>query len=234
MLGRGKSWFLSNNSQAAGPVGSASSLLSGHVYLYLMKQIFSAFVLGATVLFAPAAQAAEKLGLNAISTYLNDMKTAEAEFTQISDDGFISTGTLYIKRPGKMRFEYDPPNFGVVVAGNNTVAIVDKKSNQRPETYPLSKTPLSLILARTVNLAEANMVVDHGFDGTATTVTAQDPKHPERGSIEMSFTGLPIELRKWVIKGETGERTTVILGAMETGHDLRQTLFDPNRPVLDR
>jgi outer membrane lipoprotein-sorting protein len=231
MLGKGKSWFLSNNSQAAGPVGSASSLLSG---LYLMKQIFSAFVLGATVLFAPAAQAAEKLGLNAISTYLNDMKTAEAEFTQISDDGFISTGTLYIKRPGKMRFEYDPPNFGVVVAGNNTVAIVDKKSNQRPETYPLSKTPLSLILARTVNLAEANMVVDHGFDGTATTVTAQDPKHPERGNIEMSFTGLPIELRKWVIKGETGERTTVILGAMETGHDLRQTLFDPNRPVLDR
>jgi outer membrane lipoprotein-sorting protein len=234
MLGKGKSWFLSNNSQAAGPVGSASSLLSGHVYLYLMKQIFSAFVLGATVLFAPAAQAAEKLGLNAISTYINDMKTAEAEFTQISDDGFISTGTLYIKRPGKMRFEYDPPNFGVVVAGNNTVAIVDKKSNQRPETYPLSKTPLSLILARTVNLAEANMVVDHGFDGTATTVTAQDPKHPERGNIEMSFTGLPIELRKWVIKGETGERTTVILGAMETGHDLRQTLFDPNRPVLDR
>ena len=78
------------------------------------------------------------------------------------------------------------------------------------------------------------MVVDHGFDGTATTVTAQDPEHPERGSIQMSFTGLPIELRKWVIKGETGERTTVILGAMKTGHDLRQTLFDPNRPVLDR
>ena len=73
-----------------------------------------------------------------------------------------------------------------------------------------------------------------GFDGTSTIVKAQDPEHPERGSIEMSFTGDPVELRKWVVEGETGERTTVILGAMETGHTLRSALFNPDRPVLDR
>ena len=67
--------------------------------------------------------AADKLPLNAISGYLNDLKTAKGEFTQINDDGSISTGTIYIKRPGKVRFEYNAPDSGIVVAGSNTVVI---------------------------------------------------------------------------------------------------------------
>ena len=55
--------------------------------------------------------AADKLPLNAISGYLNDLKTAKGEFTQINDDGSISTGTIYIKRPGKVRFEYNAPEY---------------------------------------------------------------------------------------------------------------------------
>ena len=116
--------------------------------------------------------AADKLPLNAISGYLNDLKTAKGEFTQINDDGSISTGTIYIKRPGKVRFEYNAPDSGIVVAGSNTVVIYDKKSNQPAETYPLSKTPLSIILAANVNLGQAKMVTGHNYDGTATTVRA--------------------------------------------------------------
>ena len=98
----------------------------------------------AIVLALPAS--AEKLSLNAISKYLNGLKTAQGEFTQINDDGTISTGQILIKRPGKMRFEYNPPESTLVVAGANTVVVVDKKSNQPPETYPLPRTPLSIIL----------------------------------------------------------------------------------------
>lgn len=179
--------------------------------------------------------AAEQLQLSEISSYLNALTTAEASFTQINDDGTLSTGKLYLHRPGRARFEYDPPEGGIVVAGAGSVVIRDPKSNQPPETYPLRRTPLSLILDRNVDLKRANMVVGHGFDGTATTVRAQDPKNPEFGSIELSFTANPVELRKWVIHDDTGGQTTVILGQMETGVRLDNRLFHTTaKPNPDR
>lgn len=189
-----------------------------------MKRIAFACAL---ILSAPAAWAAEKLPLAAISEYLNALTTAQSPFTQINDDGSLSTGTLYLHRPGRMRFEYDPPDSAVVIAGGGTVVIHDPKSNQPPESYPLRRTPLSIILADTVDLDRADMVVGHGFDGTATVVTAQDPENPEYGSIDLMFTADPIELRKWVIHDGSGGQTTVILGALETGLPLSANLFAP-------
>ncbi|MBY5977826.1 outer membrane lipoprotein carrier protein LolA [Phaeobacter italicus] len=192
-----------------------------------MKQIACALAL---TLCSSAAWAAEKLSLNEVSQYLNGITTAQAPFSQINDDGSLSTGKLYVHRPGKMRFEYDAPNSGVVIAGAGAVVIQDPKSNQPPETYPLKRTPLSLILARTVNLGQANMVVGHDFDGTSTIVRAQDPKNPEYGSIEMMFTDSPVELRKWVIHDGSGGKTTVILGGLETGVTLSSRLFNTSAP----
>ena len=187
--------------------------------------------IAAAALAVVTAQAAwaDKLPLNAISSYLNDLRTAEGTFTQINDDGTVDTGKIYIKRPGKMRFEYNAPNSGLVVASANAVYILDSKSNQSPETYPLRRTPLSLILARNVNLAQANMVVGHDFDGTATVVTAQDPKNPEYGNIQLKFTGNPVELRQWVINDSGGGQTTVVLAELKTGGSLSNRLFDVPR-----
>ena len=198
-----------------------------------MKHVALAFALA---LSAPAVQAAEKLALSEISAYLNGMSTAQANFTQINDDGSLSTGQLYLHRPGRARFEYDPPEGGIVVAGNGAVVIKDPKSNQPPETYPLRRTPLSLILARNVDLARANMVVGHDFDGTATIIRAQDPENPDHGSIELSFTGEPVELRKWVIHDNGGGQTTVILGSLQTGMSLNRSLFSTSaiNPNEDR
>ncbi len=187
-----------------------------------MKQI--AFALALT-LAAPAAWAAEKLPLSQISNYLNQMKTVQTTFTQVNDDGSLSTGKLWLERPGKMRFEYDPPNSAVVLARSGTVQIFDPKSNQPPEQYPLKRTPLSLVLARNVNLGQANMVVGHDFDGTATVVTAQDPKNPESGRIELMFTSDPVELRKWVIHDNAGSQTTVLLGPLTEGGNLDSSVF---------
>ena len=103
--------------------------------------------------------------------------------------------------------------------------IVDPKSNQPAETYPLNRTPLSIILAPQVDLGRANMVVGHAYDGTATIVTAQDPDNPDYGRIELMFTDAPIELRKWVIHDGSGTTTTVLLGGLETGMDLSDRLF---------
>jgi len=187
-----------------------------------MKKIVLAIVLSVA---ASAGWAGEKLSLSAISSYFNAMTTAQSRFTQINDDGSRSTGTLYISRPGRMRFEYDPPESSVVIAGAGAVVIHDPKSNQPPETYPLRRTPLWIILARNVDLDRAKMVVGHEYDGTATIVTAQDPKNPKYGSIDLSFTDNPLELRKWVINDGNGGRTTVFMGELKTGIQLRSSLF---------
>lgn len=184
-------------------------------------------VLLAAALFGLAGVAqAQQLSLGTISDYLNGLKLAQAEFTQINDDGTISTGRIYIKRPGKIRFEYNPPESALVVASAGEVAIVDAKSNQPPETYPLKRTPLGIILQDQVDLDRAEMVTGHAYDGTATTVTAQDPEHPEYGNIQLKFTGDPVELRQWIINDDAGGQTTVILGALDKPQSLSNDLFD--------
>lgn len=185
-----------------------------------------------TALLAPLAlialalpAMAEKIPLKDLSSYLNSITTAESDFSQINADGSISTGKIYIKRPGRVRFEYAPPDQSLVLASGGQVAIFDAKSNQPPEQYPLKRTPLNLILAEDVDLARARMVKTHSADGTSTRVLAQDPENPEYGTIELVFTDNPVALRQWVITDDLGQQTTVILGDLKSGQDLKASLF---------
>jgi len=169
-------------------------------------------VLALALSLATAAPAlADLVPLSELSRYLNGIATAEGSFTQINSDGSISTGTIYMNRPGRVRFEYEGENL-VVIAGGQQVAIFDGRSNTRPEQYPLSETPLNLILARNVDLARSGMVIGHEFDGTATRVLAQDPDRPEIGTIELVFTDAPVELRQWVITDSTGALSPMVRG----------------------
>ena len=169
---------------------------------------------------------ADKISLNALSSYLDGLRNVEAKFTQINADGSLSTGALYIKRPGRIRFEYDPPNDALVLASQGQLAIFDPNGNDVPESYPLSKTPLSLILADNINLSRESMVRGHQFDGTSTTLTVQDPEHPERGLIALVFTGPTPQLRQWVIEGQNGEQTVIVLNDVATDMPLNDNLFN--------
>lgn len=179
----------------------------------------------ALALALPVAARAETLSLNAISSYLNQITTAQGAFTQVNADGTLSTGTIYIKRPGRIRFEYNPPEQALVMAGGGQVAVFDPKSDEGVERYPLNQTPLSIILQRNVDFSRAGMVTGHGGDGTRTTVRAQDPDHPEYGYIDLVFTDNPTELRQWIVTDETGQQTTVILGDLSQGVSLPEQLF---------
>jgi outer membrane lipoprotein-sorting protein len=187
-----------------------------------MSYVFKS-IIAATFMSLATVASAEKLSLSEISGYLNALKTASGDFTQINEDGTISVGKIFIKRPGRMRFEYDD---ALVLASSGSIKIIDKKSNLPPESYALRRTPLSLILARNVDLGQAKMVVGHDYDGTATIVRAQDPKNPEYGSIELKFTSCPFELRHWVVNDSNGGRSTVILGELVKGGVLANQLFE--------
>lgn len=177
---------------------------------------------------------AQRIPLSEISRYFNSFSTAQGDFTQINPDGSISTGRMFMRRPGRMRFEYDPPDRSLVMAGGGQVAIFDSRSNQGPNQYPLRQTPLNLILERNVDFANRSMIVGHSDDGVTTTVVAQDPENPQYGSIRLVFSANPTELRQWVIRDDTGAETTVILGNMTFGQAIAPRMFDITAEVASR
>lgn len=194
---------------------------------------FGSFALAPALVCALALPAlAERIPLNELSRYLNAMKTATSEFTQVNPDGSISTGTLYIQRPGQVRFEYNNDNT-LVLASAGSVAVFDPKSSE-PQQYPLSQTPLSIILAANVDLGRANMVTGHAESKNATVVTAQDPQNPGYGSIQMVFTPGPTQLRQWVVTDDSGQKTTVILGEMREGVTIPASKFSISNEVARR
>ncbi|MFN3721937.1 MAG: LolA family protein [Paracoccaceae bacterium] len=184
-------------------------------------------ILAPLALFALGAPAfAARIPLADLSNYLNGLTTVQADFTQVNSNGTIATGKLFIRRPGRIRFEYAPPDRSLVMAGGSQVAIFDPKSNQPPEQYPLSRTPLNLILAANVNLGRSGMVVGHREVENTTRVIAQDPQNPSYGTIELVFTANPVELRQWIITDDVGTKTTVILGEMSKGGSIPASQFD--------
>lgn len=191
----------------------------------MTKRIIYIIVAAALTLYAGAVSA-QPLTLAQISGYLNQLETAQGGFTQINQDGTLSTGQIYIKRPGRIRFEYNPPAESMVLASGGQVAIFDPRSNTGPDRYPLSRTPLSIILASNVDLERARMVTNVVSDDVSTTVTAQDPDNPNYGSIQMVFTAAPIELRQWIVTDDLGTETTVILNDLVSGGSINDVLFN--------
>ncbi|MBL4926832.1 LolA family protein [Fuscibacter oryzae] len=186
-----------------------------------------------TALLAPLAlialtlpAVAAPIPLADLSAYLNTISSVRTDFTQVNSDGSVVLGKLFIQRPGRVRFEYAPPDKSLVLASSGNVAIFDAKSNQPPEQYPLRRTPLSLILADKINLGKAKMVMGHKEVDNTTRVIAQDPEHPEYGTIELVFTASPVTLRQWIITDDVGQQTTVILGDLTTGKGFAPGFFN--------
>ena len=199
----------------------------------MSKRILSFIVVLALTIYAGAASA-QQLSLSQISAYLNQLQTAQGGFTQINADGTLSTGQIYIKRPGRIRFEYNAPSDSLVMAGGGQLAVFDPRSNTGPDRYPLNQTPLSIILQANVDLDRADMVTNVTSDGTTTTVTAQDPDNPNYGSIQLVFTASPVELRQWIVTDEFGTETTVILNDLVAGGAIRDVLFNINAEMRKR
>ncbi len=193
-------------------------------YVEGMIQFRSRFLVPFAVFCGLSAQSAE-VPLDKLSAYINSLTSAEARFVQTNADGTTAKGRFIIQRPGQARFEYDPPNKNLVLASGSMVAIFDAKSNQPPEQYPLARTPLNLLLAAGVDLSAAKMVTDHGEFKGSTHVLAQDPKHPDYGTIELIFSEKPVALTQWIITDDSGGQTSVKLDPLKVGGIYPPSLF---------
>lgn len=176
------------------------------------------------LLAALPAQANDARDLARISAYLNSVTTLAGDFVQIDPDGLLSEGRFLMSRPGRIRFEYAEPNPALVIADGFWVAVIDKRYDQI-DRYPLSETPLNLILKDDVNLSREGAVerIEQG-DGQM-RVLARDPDYPDRGSITLIFGSNPLELRQWIIDDAQGGVTTVALSETRSNVDIAPKEF---------
>lgn len=168
---------------------------------------------------------AQGVEVDELNAYLNSLKTATARFTQESADGSVVSGTFYLQKPGKMRFEYDAPSPALLVADGQVLAVFDKKSNRGPQRYPQSSTPLSLLSRNDIDIRRSKFVQLLESSGTQMHLTMFDPEAPNNGSIKMIFDRNPMQLVEWIISERSGRQSSIKLEDLTTDISLNSALF---------
>ncbi|MGE4482349.1 LolA family protein [Acidocella sp.] len=169
--------------------------------------------------------ASDKALIAQIEAYLNAQKGLTANFLQVAADGSTRTGKAWLERPGKMRFAYDPPDPQLLVAGFGILVYHDPQLGQTTN-IPLSSTPLGILLAPHVNLESAGVYVTNidRQPGQVNLTLARKGKEAA-GTLTLSFSTDPLELRAWVVTDAQGKQTSVHLYDIAPGGPFPNSLF---------
>jgi outer membrane lipoprotein-sorting protein len=168
----------------------------------------------------------QKTELDKISAYLNAIHTMKARFVQIGPEGGVDQGTLYISKPGQIRFEYNPPSPLLIVATAGSVYVRNSRLNTL-DHYDLSDTPLGLLLNQNVDLKTNKAVMGIADQAGAVVVQARTSANRNNSNITLVFSSPGLELRQWTVRDNQGGNTTVALQSLETGAAIDPALFTP-------
>lgn len=174
--------------------------------------------------FQAAVAAVSQADLTRISNYLNGIGTMQGTFTQVGPDGDLSKGRFYLRRPGRIRFEYEPPNPTLIVADGFWVGVYDTQ-DKTLDRFPLRETPLDLLLRDRVDLRREGAIQSVERSAGQMRVRAVDPDAPRQGSITMVFNDNPLELVQWIVTDQQGLTTTVALNGVRRNVQLSPDLF---------
>ncbi|MCL6608697.1 MAG: outer membrane lipoprotein carrier protein LolA [Geminicoccaceae bacterium] len=166
-----------------------------------------------------------------IEAWLQGVTTLRARFTQLAPDGRMSTGRVFLHRPGRLRFDYDPPSRVQLIATDWRLIFVDWAARQ-VNVLPLSQTPLAFLLDEKVQLSgelEVRRVQRRAGEIALEVVRA---KEPDQGRVVMVFAEQPIELRRWAVTDPQGLTTTVLIEEPEYGVPLDPALFRFRDPQI--
>lgn len=188
---------------------------------------------GSTAPVPAKLSAEQKALLDKATAYIQGLSSAKGRFVQTDQRGTQTQGTFYLQRPGKARFQYDPPAGLLVVSNGANVNIFDSRLKTY-ESYPLSKTPLNLLLAREVRLDRGVVITDVRPLADGFTIVAQDAKRQALGRISIDFSNSPVALMGWTVTDIKGGQIRVRLADFAETANLDPKLFvltDPRRKV---
>jgi outer membrane lipoprotein-sorting protein len=187
--------------------------------------------LGQTARAAPAVAPGvalspqDKADIARIEDYLNSLKSLKARFTQVAADGGVTQGTAWLERPGRMRFQYDPPAPFVLIAAHGQLIFHDSSLGQT-SNIPLARTPLGILLADRVELAGAVTVTGMQHLPGQIHLTLVRTASPGDGSLTLIFADPPLTLRQWTVVDAQRRETHVTLYNAQTGGSFDPQLFE--------
>ena len=200
------------------------------IRMFLAAVLILAAGLGAS---APLLGAAERAALSPDQSaavrravrYLNGMTTLKARFIQVSSNGTYAEGQMIIQRPGRLRFDYDPPHPVLIIANGLSLLFYDRDLKQA-SFLPLWETPLWFLIREEVTLTEDVVVtgVEQAF-GTL-RITLEDREIADAGSVTLVFSDRPLDLKKWEIVDAQGIMIQVSLVNPRYGMEVDQEAFD--------
>ena len=157
--------------------------------------------------------------------YLNDIASMRARFVQVSSNGAYAEGEVFIRRPGRMRFEYDPPHPVLLIADGTSLLYYDKELKQS-SFIPLWETPLWFLIRQTVEISDEIEVSDIiEADGTL-RMTLREKGGGEQGAVTLVFSDRPFVLRKWEVVDAQGITTQVALINPDFDVEVDDAVFD--------
>lgn len=191
------------------------------------------FALAASLAVPAAAIASPATDLAAVSAHLRAVDTMTANFTQTDRMGKSLTGTLTLKRPGRIRFQYQPGVPILVVGDGRALTMVDYSVRQ-VSRWPIRNTPLGILLDPSRDMSRIARVVP-ADDDRVLLVRARDPQHPEYGTITIAFARFAaapggLMLRGWTVIDAQNNRTTVQLTNQRFNAPVSDNMFRFNDP----
>jgi outer membrane lipoprotein-sorting protein len=200
--------------------GRATGTLTRRGFTCLM-----AFTLagGLSALSPVEASAQASATAQKIADHFSSVKTMMGEFVQFGPRGEQTGGKFFIDRPGKIRFNYEDPSPMRVIADGKSVVIGNRKLKTW-DIYPLSKTPLNLLLGNKIDLS-AKMVRNVKEEADLTTIVLGDRNMFGDSTITMMFDPKTYDLRQWTITDAQGKDTSVMIFNVKTGVPLDDKVF---------
>ena len=161
-----------------------------------------------------------------LKEYLYNLNSLEADFLQVSSDGDIKEGKIFLSLPGKLRISYNNPDNLLITSNGFWLTVQDKKLKQT-NNFPLNQTPLNLFLNKELNFDEDEFKIKFEKRSGIISLTFSDNKKLNSSIFKLIFTTSPLKLKKWVIIDEFDNETSVLLQNLVTGKKYSHVLFFP-------
>lgn len=174
---------------------------------------------------AAVLSAQDQADVRRIEAYLNATKALHGKFLQVAPNGAISTGQAWLVRPGRMRFQYDPPAPFLLVANHGVLVFNDSSLNQT-SNIPLSSTPLGLLLQDNLRLSGDVTIVSFVRQPGQLQVGIVRTASPQDGVLTLIFADNPLALRQWTVLDAQRHETRVTLSDVQVGGDYPDKLFE--------
>ena len=193
-----------------------------------MRSLFT--VLSAVaLLFAASGAAHAQAGTAEVESYFNALRTLQARFVQSNPNGSIVQGTLSVRRPGRMRFEYDPPSQLKIVADGLQVTLWDLGTRDFGQ-WPIGWTAASFLVKEPLHLSGDLLVEKIDRANGQLQLTLSQARKPQEGKIIVRLAENPLQLRGWSIIDNRGNKVDVALVDVKTGLQLADSLFKYDGP----